>query len=106
MENCSLLISLGQEGIGEAFHELMVLSIILSKDLEQVLKENQLLDNIDKISHLPCVIVHGRYDVLCSVSGAFELHRHWSGSELVIVSNAGHASLEPGVALALKEVHD
>ena len=41
MENCSLLISLGQEGIGEAFHELMVLSIILSKDLEQVLRKLQ-----------------------------------------------------------------
>lgn len=41
MENCSLLISLGQEDIREAFHELMVLSIILSKDLEQVLRKLQ-----------------------------------------------------------------
>lgn len=43
MENCSLLISLGQEDIREAFHELMVLSIILSKDLEQVLIKGMIM---------------------------------------------------------------
>ena len=48
-----MLISLGQEDIREAFHELMVLSIILSKDLEQVLRhvyyENHIIDVEDSL---------------------------------------------------------
>jgi proline iminopeptidase len=70
------------------------------------LHEGQLLDNLHAISHLPCTIVHGRYDALCRLSGAFELHQQWPNSQLVIVSNAGHASTEPGVVKAMVEAAD
>lgn len=63
----------------------------------------QIIDNIYKISHLPAIIVHGRYDVICRAKSAYKLYKSWSNSELVFVQDAGHASIEPGIAKALVE---
>lgn len=63
--------------------------------------QNQLLNGVKKIAHLPAIIVHGRYDVICRVKSAYKLHQNWPASELVIVPDAGHSSLEPSVARAL-----
>lgn len=65
------------------------------------LSDNQLLNNITCITHLPAIIVHGRYDVICRVSSGFNLHQHWPHSQLVIVQDAGHATHDPGMAKAL-----
>lgn len=67
------------------------------------LEDNQILNNIDKIAEIPLVIVHGRYDVICPVTQAWELHKAWPGSELKIIDDAGHASSEPGIVNALVE---
>ena len=53
------------------------------------------------IQHLPCRIVHGRYDLICPVRNAFELHERLPHAELRIVPDAGHASLEPGISREL-----
>ena len=58
------------------------------------LADTPILDRVDRISHLPAVIVHGRYDVVCPVANAWELHAAWPGSELHIVADAGHAMSE------------
>lgn len=67
------------------------------------LKENKLLDNIQKISHLPCIIIHGRYDTICKPKSAYELYKSWAGSELTIVSDASHSASEPSMSKALVE---
>jgi proline iminopeptidase len=59
--------------------------------------DSHILDNIHRIRHLPCEIVHGRYDVVCSLENAWELHRAWPESQLTIVPNAGHSAKEPGI---------
>ena len=59
------------------------------------LKDNQILDNCDNISGIPCTIVHGRYDVVCPFDQAWLLHRALPLSELMISETAGHASAEP-----------
>lgn len=59
------------------------------------LRDAAILDRMDRITHLPVVIVHGRYDVVCPVSNAWDLHGAWPGSELHIVPAAGHAMAEP-----------
>ncbi|EFV13142.1 prolyl aminopeptidase [Segniliparus rugosus] len=58
------------------------------------LRENQLLEDVDKIRNIPGVIVHGRYDVICPVSNAWELHKRWPESKLFISPRAGHAAFE------------
>ncbi|BEK97460.1 prolyl aminopeptidase [Nocardia seriolae] len=70
------------------------------------LDEGQLLRDIDRIAHIPGVIVQGRYDVVCPATSAWDLHRAWPGSELHLVPDAGHAALEPGITHHLVEATD
>src|SRR5690606_34855757 len=39
--------------------------------------ERQLLDGVDRIRHIPAVIVQGRYDLVCPMTTAWELHEAW-----------------------------
>ena len=63
--------------------------------------DNALLENIEKCSGLPCLIIQGRYDMICPISTADELHRAWPSSEIKIIPNAGHSAMDPGVREAL-----
>ena len=65
------------------------------------LRAGELLDAVPRIRHMPAVIVHGRYDMLCPVEGAFRLARDWPAAELVIIPDAGHSATEPGIQRAL-----
>ncbi|MGZ3184567.1 MAG: prolyl aminopeptidase [Telluria sp.] len=65
------------------------------------LADGQLLRDVGRIAHLPCVIVQGRYDVICPPVSAFRLHQAWPGSQLRVVPDAGHGALEPGIAREL-----
>jgi proline iminopeptidase len=58
--------------------------------------EGQLLRNVDRIRHIPGVIVQGRYDVVCPMKTAWELHRAWPEAALRVVPDAGHSAFEPG----------
>ena len=59
--------------------------------------ENQLLEDVGKIRKIPSIIVHGRYDVVCPVKNAFDLHAVWPEAEFKVVPDAGHAFDEPGI---------
>ncbi|QQE64215.1 prolyl aminopeptidase [Leptolyngbya sp. BL0902] len=64
-------------------------------------QDDQLLSNVDRLRHIPGVIVQGRYDVVCPAITAWELHRAWPEAEFVLVPEAGHSALEPGIVDAL-----
>lgn len=68
--------------------------------------EDRLLRRMDRIRHLPGTIVQGRYDLLCPPGSAFELHRAWPGSRLIVVEDAGHSATEAGIRSALVSVMD
>ena len=70
------------------------------------IEENQILDNMECISEIPSIIVHGRYDMVCPLENATELHNHWAASELQIIRDAGHASSEAGIVDALVRATD
>jgi proline iminopeptidase len=59
--------------------------------------EDQLLRDIDRIRHIPAVIVQGRYDVVCPMMSAWELARAWPEASLQVVDDAGHSAFEPGI---------
>lgn len=63
---------------------------------DSFLHPNQILADAHRLKDIPGVIVHGRYDVICPVENAWQLHRAWPGSELNIVPDAGHSAAEPG----------
>ena len=68
--------------------------------------ETQLLDGVDRIRHLPAVIVQGRYDVVCPMRTAWDLHRAWPEAEFVVNARAGHSAFDPQNAAALTAACD
>jgi proline iminopeptidase len=70
------------------------------------LRENQLLDDAHKLKDIPGVIVQGRYDVICPMESAWELHHAWPESVLQIIPDAGHSASEAGIVNALVKATD
>ncbi|VAX08909.1 Proline iminopeptidase [hydrothermal vent metagenome] len=70
------------------------------------LKPNQLLEDAARIADIPGIIVQGRYDLICPVESAWELHKAWPKSELKIVPDAGHSAAETGISSALVDAVD
>ena len=68
--------------------------------------ENWILENVDKIRHLPTVIVQGRYDVVCPMVSAWDLHKAFPEADFEIVQDAGHSMTEEGIAAKLVEYTD
>lgn len=63
-------------------------------------------ENIDKIRHIPCVIVQGRYDLVCPMTSAYELSQKWPEAEFIVIPDAGHSAIEVGTEKALVEATD
>lgn len=70
------------------------------------LAPGQLLRDVDRIRHIPAVIVQGRYDVCTPATTAWDLHRAWPEATLHLVPDAGHAYDEPGILHHLIEATD
>ena len=68
--------------------------------------DNYLIENVGKIRHIPAVIVQGRYDVVCPMRSAWDLHRAWPEADLRVVPDAGHSVTEPGIIHELIEATD
>ena len=60
-----------------------------------------ILDQIAAVAHLPCWIVHGRYDIVCPVEQADALVAAWPGATLRIAPMSGHWTFEPEMAALL-----
>ncbi len=69
-------------------------------------RDDQLLADVGRIRHLPAVIVQGRYDVVCPMRSAWDLHHAWPEAELQIVGDAGHSAFEPGIETRLVAAAD
>lgn len=63
--------------------------------------DQQLLENVPKIRHIPAVIIQGRYDVVCPFMSAWDLHRAWPEADFKVVPDAGHSANEPGITSEL-----
>ena len=66
----------------------------------------QLLDDVPRIRHLPATIVQGRYDIVCPMKSAWDLHKAWPEADLRIVPDAGHSAFEPGILAELVAATD
>ena len=60
-----------------------------------------LLGHMDRLHGIPAEIVQGRYDMICPPQTAFDLAAAWPSARLVLVPDAGHSALEPGIRAAL-----
>ncbi len=68
--------------------------------------DDQLLKGVEAIRHIPAAIIQGRYDVLCPVRSAWDLHQAWPEADFRIIPDAGHSAFEAGTAAALVEATD
>lgn len=70
------------------------------------IEDNFLLNNVDKIRHIPTVIVQGRYDVVCPAESAWDLHRAFPEAEFHLIADAGHSLSEKGITDVLIRATD
>lgn len=54
------------------------------------LKNNQIMRQVKKISHLPALLIHNRLDMDCPLYSAYQLHLRMPASKLVIAPGIGH----------------
>ncbi|MDY6902292.1 MAG: prolyl aminopeptidase [Cyanobacteriota bacterium] len=99
----SLMNSFGESAFADAFARIECHYFVNKGFFE---REDQLLLNVDKIRHIPAVIVQGRYDVVCPMVSAWELHKEWREAEFIVVPDAGHSMTEPGIQTALLDATD
>jgi proline iminopeptidase len=68
--------------------------------------DDQLLRNVNRIRKIPAVIIQGRYDVVCPMRSAWDLHKAWPEAGFQVVPDAGHSANEPGIAAELVKATD
>ena len=56
------------------------------------LGQDQLLTGAPALAEIPAVLVHGRLDISGPLVTAWQVHRAWPGSELVIAERGGHVT--------------
>jgi proline iminopeptidase len=69
-------------------------------------RENQLLEDVVKIRHIPATIIQGRFDIVCPMRTAWALHKAWPEADFRIVPDAGHSAFEPGTSRELVKACD
>ncbi|MES9970929.1 MAG: prolyl aminopeptidase [Candidatus Thiodiazotropha sp.] len=70
------------------------------------IRENEILEGLESLPPMPASIVHGRYDLTCTMESAWLLHRAIPGSRLVEVADAGHLIDDPAMISVLVEETD
>ncbi|HSR62810.1 MAG TPA: prolyl aminopeptidase [Gammaproteobacteria bacterium] len=70
------------------------------------IRDNQILDEIDKLPDVPICIIHGRRDMTCTLESSWLLHRSLPDSEFIIVPDGGHLAGEPPMTNALVSATD
>jgi proline iminopeptidase len=94
----ALIKRTGDESFAEAFARIECHYFINGGFFKE---DGQLLKNIDRIQHIPAVIVQGRYDVVCPPESAYQLHKAWPASKLIVAPGSGHSALEPEITAHL-----
>lgn len=72
----------------------------------RIRESESFLHQIDKIRHIPTIIIHGRYDMICPILTANKLHLAWPEADYVIVPDAGHSILDAPLRSRLIEATD
>ena len=70
------------------------------------LEDNFILNNIKLIKSLPTTIIQGRYDIVCPMRSAWDLHKKLENSKLIIVPDSGHSMSEKGITIEILNTLD
>ena len=103
LPNPGRVAGFGNERFAEAFARIECHYFINGGFMES---DGWLLDNVDRIRHIPGAIVQGRYDMATPVTSAWDLHKAWPEAGFHLVPDAGHAFSELGILHELIEATD
>ena len=67
-------------------------------------RDGQIIEQVEKIAHIPGTIVQGRFDMICPPSAAYRLSERWGNASLRMIPVAGHALSEPGISAELVKI--
>ncbi|KXI29277.1 prolyl aminopeptidase [Paraglaciecola hydrolytica] len=98
-----LHVQVDEENLVPDVHHAISLAILECHYIKYqcFIDENYILKQLDKISHIPTNIIHGRYDSVCKLEAAYSLHQGLNNSQLTIVPEAGHSAFETKTSAAL-----
>lgn len=96
---CSTLRPAADGAVGSA--SLALARIEAHYFVNAMFLERDLMAGTAGLAGLPGIIVQGRYDMVCPIGTAYELHSRWPESELQVIGDAGHSAMEPGIRRAL-----
>ncbi|MGD1880443.1 MAG: prolyl aminopeptidase [Kiloniellaceae bacterium] len=102
--SCSTLLPSPQTvaAFGEERHALGLARIEAHYFKNEVfMAPGQLLDGIAGIRNIPATIIQCRFDIVCPIETADTLHRAWPEADYLVVPDAGHSAMEPGIRRAL-----
>jgi proline iminopeptidase len=51
---------------------------------------DRILERVDRIAHIPAVLIHGRHDISGPAITPWRLHQRWPASRLYVVEHEGH----------------
>ena len=94
------------EEIGGDYLEMAKFEIAYTHNKAWMPSDSHILDNMHKISHIPGVIICGRYDTITPVESSFKIAQSWPSAELKIIEATGHAFFEAGIINAHVEATD
>jgi len=103
IQSTSALHAFEDEKVAEAFARIECHYFINKGFFEN---DRWILDNVYKIKEIPTYIVQGRYDVVCPMKSAWDLHREFPEAKFEIIQDAGHSMLELGIQKKLIEITD
>lgn len=92
---------------GDPFHALAMARIECHYfQHDAFIEKNQIIQNASAIHDIPTTIVHGRYDMICPINQAFDLHTALPHSKLIICNHSGHSAMEPEISKTLVDATD
>ncbi|WP_299657933.1 prolyl aminopeptidase [uncultured Tateyamaria sp.] len=68
--------------------------------------DHQLLRNVGDIAHIPCTMIHSRFDPSCPLRGPWELERAWPAASLQVLGGTSHSALDTEMVSAIRAATD
>ncbi|MEL6563725.1 MAG: alpha/beta fold hydrolase [Pseudomonadota bacterium] len=67
---------------------------------------DQLREHVERIAHIPCHMIHSRFDPSCPLRGAWELDAVWPAATLQILGGQTHSALDAEMKQAIRAATD
>ncbi|WP_299041901.1 prolyl aminopeptidase [uncultured Tateyamaria sp.] len=68
--------------------------------------DGQLLQGVARIAHVPCTMIHSRFDPSCPLRAAWDLDQAWPAAQLHVLDGTSHSALDRDMTTAIRTATD